>query len=119
VENAVAILAVLAGGGLVTALVAVFKARAERKKVLAETQKAEADAAANAMKAISEAAATLVSPLSARLGDVRERLALVEQGFRDCEERDKIRVEEMVRMRVDYEQEIAQLRRELDDHLKL
>lgn len=76
--NAVQLVLALAGGSLITALVALYQARATRAKTVAETSKTGIDASANALKAITEATSILYEPMTKQMFAMTERLAVLE-----------------------------------------
>lgn len=91
-NEALALLAVLATGGLVTAITAAYKARADRRKTEAETRQARLQTSAAALKAITEAATVMYDPMT-------RRLAVVEEGIKACEARDAEKACEIDRLR--------------------
>lgn len=76
--NAVQLVLALAGGSSITALVALYRARVDRAKVVAETGKVGSDASANALKAITEAATIMYEPMTKQMFAMTERLAVLE-----------------------------------------
>lgn len=89
---ALALVTVLATGGLITAAVAVYRARSERRKTEAETREIRLKTSAAALKAITEAATVMYDPMT-------RRLAVVEEGIKACEARDAEKACEIDRLR--------------------
>lgn len=71
-------LPVLLAGGLVTALVALYRARSARARDIAETKNLEVSTTTAALTAISQAAGVMYESMTLQLGDMRQRLAAAE-----------------------------------------